>query len=93
MSKFEGTVEDIVFRNDQNGWTVAAVKLDGDRSRISAVGIMPFLSAGEHAIFDGELTEHREYGQQIRVDLLRERGAARQQHQRGQQDRKQFLHT
>ena len=68
MSKFEGVVEDIVFRNDQNGWTVAAVKLDGDRSRISAVGIMPFLSAGEHAIFDGELTEHREYGQQIRVN-------------------------
>ena len=30
MSKFEGTVEDIVFRNDQNGWTVAAIKLDGD---------------------------------------------------------------
>ncbi len=67
MSKFEGVVEDIVFRNDQNGWTVAAVKLDGDRSRISAVGIMPFLSAGEHAIFDGELTEHKDYGKQIRV--------------------------
>ena len=67
MSKFEGTVEDIVFRNDQNGWTVASIKLDGDRNRISAVGVMPFLSAGEHAIFDGELTEHREYGKQIRV--------------------------
>lgn len=67
MSKFEGTVEDIVFRNDQNGWTVAAVKLDGDRSRISAVGVMPFLSAGEHAVFDGELTEHKDYGKQIRV--------------------------
>ena len=41
MSKFEGTVEDIVYRNDQNGWTVASIKLDGDRRRISAVGIMP----------------------------------------------------
>ena len=67
MSKFEGTVEDIVYRNDQNGWTVASVKLDGDRRRIAAVGIMPFLSAGEHAIFDGDLTEHREYGKQIKV--------------------------
>ena len=67
MSKFEGTVEDIVYRNDQNGWTVASVKLDGDRRRISAVGIMPFLSTGEHAIFDGDLTEHREYGKQIKV--------------------------
>lgn len=67
MPKFEGTVEDIVFRNDENGWTVAAIKLDGDRSRISAVGVMPFLSAGEHAIFDGELTDHRDYGRQIKV--------------------------
>lgn len=67
MSKYEGTVEDIVYRNDQNGWTVASIKLDGDRRRIAAVGIMPFLSAGEHAIFDGNLTEHREYGKQIRV--------------------------
>ena len=67
MSKFEGTVEDIVFRNDQNGWTVASIKLDGDRSRISAVGVMPFLSTGEHAIFDGELTDHRDYGRQIKV--------------------------
>ena len=67
LSKFEGTVEDIVFRNDQNGWTVAAVKLDGDRNRISAVGVMPFLSTGEHAIFDGELTEHKDYGKQIKV--------------------------
>ena len=67
MSKFEGVVEDIVYRNDQNGWTVASVKLDGDRRRISAVGIMPFLSAGEHAVFEGDLAEHKEYGKQIRV--------------------------
>lgn len=66
MSKFEGTVEDIVFRNEQNGWTVASVRLDGS-GRTSAVGVMPFLSAGEHAIFDGDLVEHREYGEQIRV--------------------------
>ena len=67
MSRFEGTVEDIVYRNDQSGWTVASVKLDGDKSRISAVGVMPFLSAGEHALFEGELTEHKDYGKQIKV--------------------------
>ena len=67
MSKFEGIVDSIVFRNDENGWTVASIRLDGSRGSISAVGVMPFLSAGEHAIFDGELTEHRDYGQQIRV--------------------------
>lgn len=66
MPKFEGTVEEIVFRNDQNGWTVAAFRLDGS-GRTSAVGILPFLAPGEHVILDGELVQHREYGEQIRV--------------------------
>ncbi len=66
MSKFEGTIESIVFRNEENGWTVASFHMDRSGS-ISAVGIMPFLAAGENVILDGELTEHREYGQQIKV--------------------------
>ena len=66
MSKFEGTVEDIVFRNDANGWTVASFRIDGS-GRTSAVGILPFLNAGEHVILEGELTEHRDYGEQIKV--------------------------
>ena len=67
MSKFEGIVDNIVYRNEENGWTVASIRLNGSRNGLSAVGIMPFLSAGEHAIFDGELVEHRDYGQQIKV--------------------------
>ena len=66
MSKFEGTVDDIVFRNNENGWTVASVQIDGS-GRISAVGVLPFLAAGEHVILDGEITEHRTYGRQIKV--------------------------
>ncbi len=66
MSKFEGTVEEIVFRNEANGWTVAAFRMDGS-GRLSAVGILPFLAVGEHVILDGELVEHRDYGQQIKV--------------------------
>lgn len=67
MPKFEGTIEEIVFRNDSNGWTVASVRLDGS-GRTTAVGILPFLSAGEHVILDGELCEHRDYGEQIKVN-------------------------
>ena len=67
MAEFEVVVEEIVFRNDQNGFTVASVKPDGSR-RISAVGIMPFLAAGERVVFTGEMVEHREYGAQIKVE-------------------------
>lgn len=73
MSKFEGSVEDIVFRNEANGWTVVNFKVEGS-GRISAVGILPFLSAGEHVVLDGEIIEHRDYGRQIKVnsyELLR----------------------
>ena len=66
MAKFQGTVEEIVYRNDANGWTVAAFRIDGS-GRTSAVGILPFLNAGEHVILDGEITEHRDYGEQIKV--------------------------
>ena len=67
MSKFQGSVEDIVFRNEANGWTVINFKVEGS-GQISAVGILPFISAGEQVILDGEITEHRDYGEQIKVN-------------------------
>lgn len=67
MSVFEGTVEDIIFRNDDNGWTVASFKMNRSTA-LSAVGFMPFLSKGERIRITGELVEHKDYGQQIRVD-------------------------
>ena len=66
MPKFEGIVEDIVFRNDQNGWTVLTLQMEGGKS-ITAVGTMPFLSQGEQVVFDGEIIQHRDYGEQIKV--------------------------
>ncbi len=66
MPRFEGIVEKITYRNEENGFTVAQVKLEGGE-RLAAVGAMPLLLAGERAAFEGEMVEHREYGRQIRV--------------------------
>ncbi len=65
MAAFEGLVEDIVFRNEDNGWTVLSLKPDKGKP-ISVVGVMPFLSIGERARIEGEWVEHRDYGMQIR---------------------------
>ena len=67
MADFEGMVEDIVYRNEQNGFTVLSVKLE-DGKELSAVGTLPFLAVGERAVFHGAMVEHREYGAQSRVD-------------------------
>jgi len=61
----EGIVEDIVFRNDANGYTVCA--LSGAPERI-AVGILPYLAEGESVRFYGLWTNHPDYGRQFQVD-------------------------
>lgn len=67
MPVFECMVEDVTFRNETNGWTVARVKLDDKKDRFTAVGVMPFLAEGEHVRLTGEWDEHRDFGRQLKV--------------------------
>ena len=66
MPRFEGIIEEIRFRNEENGWTVAMLRYG--KKRIAAVGVMPFLAVGEHVALSGEWVEHRDYGAQIKVE-------------------------
>ena len=61
----KGTVQRISYRNEQNGYTVANVRVG--RESITAVGIMPLLSEGESADFKGEYVVHPTYGKQFSV--------------------------
>ena len=68
----EGVVEDIIYKNDENGYTVARVELD-DGGAITIVGAMPFLGAGEHISATGTYTVHPQHGPQFQVEnYLRE---------------------
>ena len=61
-----GLVERITFRNEQNGYTVAAVKYDGEE--ITVVGSLPFLNEGESASFRGTFILHPTYGRQFKAE-------------------------
>lgn len=65
MVQYEGTVEEVVFRNEENGWTVITLK--AGKEHISAVGTMGDVIVGERAKIEGEWSEHSEYGMQLRV--------------------------
>lgn len=72
LDTLEGVVEDIIFKNDENGYTVARVELD-DGGAITIVGAMPFLGAGEHISATGTYTVHPQHGPQFQVEnYLRE---------------------
>lgn len=64
----EGTVEDIVYQNEANGYTVCEIMCDNVLT--TAVGCMPQLAAGESARLTGEWTTHHEYGEQFKVQYF-----------------------
>ncbi len=66
MASLQGTVENIIYRNETNGYTVCDI--DCDSSLVTAVGYMPFLSKGESVRISGFWTSHPEYGQQFKTE-------------------------
>lgn len=64
----EGTVEDIIYSNEINGYTVCDIKCD--QNTVTAVGYMPFLSVGENVKITGKWVNHPEYGDQLKVELF-----------------------
>lgn len=61
-----GTVESVVYRNEENGYSV--IELSGDEE-ITAVGIMPMLSVGEEVKLTGVFKNHPSYGKQFSVTV------------------------
>ncbi|MDL2206118.1 ATP-dependent RecD-like DNA helicase [Eubacteriales bacterium OttesenSCG-928-N13] len=68
MPRIEGTIEDVVFRNETNGWTVLSLKCG--REHTSAVGTVGPMSVGETVAIEGEWVEHPDYGRQIRIESI-----------------------
>lgn len=63
--EIQGVVEEIIFRNEENGYTIASV--DDNMEMIIVVGYMPVINEGEMMRFVGEPTMHKTYGEQFKV--------------------------
>ncbi|MGE5628716.1 MAG: ATP-dependent RecD-like DNA helicase [Solirubrobacterales bacterium] len=70
MQELEGFVENIVYKNDENGYVVARIK-DGEQVT-TIVGYIPSLSEGQSLKISGEWIIHPEYGQQFKVHTAEE---------------------
>jgi len=69
MTEIVGKVIQILFRNEQNGYTV--ISLDTNLGQATVVGCMPFLCTHETVQLQGEYAQHPEYGEQFAVTLCR----------------------
>jgi exodeoxyribonuclease V alpha subunit len=61
----EGYIEHIIYRNEDNGYTVLNLSVDGED--VTCVGSIPLLSEGEYVEFKGEYITHAVYGQQLKI--------------------------
>lgn len=61
--QIEGTVEEIVFRNDENGYTVAV--LSYNKTPVTIVGKMISANVGENLILEGEFVHNKKFGYQF----------------------------
>ncbi len=63
----EGVVEEIIYQNIANGYTVCDIDVEGVFS--TAVGIMPSIAPGEGVRLTGKWIVHPEYGEQFSVEI------------------------
>ena len=66
METITGFVEHIVFRNEENGYTVLNLAVEEDE--VTCVGVFRFISEGESVELKGEYTVHPSYGPQFQVE-------------------------
>ena len=61
-----GTVEGIIYKNEQNGYTVCDINHAG--IPVTVVGILPFLNEGETVTVTGSWTYHSSFGKQFKAE-------------------------
>ncbi len=66
--KITGIVEEVTFQNDSNGFTVLDISVDNDY--LTAVGVMPGVTAGETVTLTGTYTTHPSFGRQFKVSAF-----------------------
>ena len=66
--KLEGQLEEIIFQNDTNGYTVALLSTEDEV--FTVVGYLPFINEGDFLEVDGKFVTHQDYGRQFKIDTF-----------------------
>ncbi len=64
----EGTIDEIVFSNEENGYCVCVLDCMGEP--VTLVGVMPFVGEGESVRVRGSWTVHPTFGRQFKVEYF-----------------------
>ena len=68
LQELSGTVDSIIYKNEENGYTVLRLT-DGGGETVTVVGCFPYAAAGESMIISGSWTEHNVHGRQFKAEF------------------------
>jgi len=71
LTELTGQIERITFWNEENGFTIARVKVDGRQDMVTVVGNLIGPVPGEVLQMQGEWTRHARFGEQFRISSCR----------------------
>ena len=66
LDEISGMIQEIVFRNEINGYTV--LEITDDKEETTIVGYFPMVNIGESIKATGEWVDHRDYGRQFKME-------------------------
>lgn len=69
FNEITGSVAAIIFRNEENGYTVLRLETD-DMGEVTLTGCMPGVMPGEMLEASGRWTKHSSYGEQFKVEAV-----------------------
>jgi exodeoxyribonuclease V alpha subunit len=69
METVTGSIEDVVFFNPDNGWSVLALNVNNEP--VTVVGTFPELAVGEEVEVSGDYIHHPRFGQQLKAISFR----------------------
>lgn len=64
--ELEGQITNFIYRNDTNSYTVAEFQTT-DNNELTVVGYLPFISVGDSLKLSGNMIEHPDYGEQLKI--------------------------
>ena len=68
--ELKGEVISIIYQNEMNSYTILELYDEENEELITAVGYMPFIVEGDTLNLIGNYVEHKDYGQQFKVDTF-----------------------
>ena len=65
--KVTGYIDHVIFRNEENGYTVLVIKISGSEEELTCVGTFPDITQGVTIEAEGQFSQHHMYGKQFQI--------------------------